>query len=128
MLEPKKQNKTHTVDELMAALEHPLKVEIEAVRAIILNANHKITERVKWNSPSFHYNKYDLAAIHTRSQDCVHVIFVFHHGDMLVSEGLLEGDYKDRRMAKFYSMEDIINKKSALEKVVNDWVELIDEK
>ncbi|CAN5207966.1 hypothetical protein BH09BAC1_BH09BAC1_03780 [soil metagenome] len=126
MLEPKKQNKTPTVDELMAALEHPLKVEIEAVRAIILNANHKIAERVKWNSPSFHYNKLDLAAIHTRSHDCVHIIFVFYNGDMIESKGLLEGDYKDRRMAKFYSMEDIIDKKTALEKVVNEWVELIE--
>lgn len=127
-MQPKKQNKTPTVDELMAALQHPLKVEIEAVRAVILNANHKIQERVKWNSPSFHLDNKDLAAIHTRAQDCVHVVFVFHHGHMLESEGLLEGDYKDRRMAKFYSMEDIINKKTALAKFVNDWVELMEEK
>ena len=58
----------------MARLEHPLKAEIHAVRAIILKANRKIAERVKWNTPS-----------------------------------------------------DVKSKRSALEKVVNEWVQLIDE-
>jgi hypothetical protein len=40
------------------------------------------------------------------------------------SDGLLEGDYKDRRMAYFKDMADVKAKKKALEKVVNEWVKL----
>lgn len=115
-----------TVDEYMTKLKHHLKAEVEALRSIILNANSKIAERVKWNSPSFYYKK-DLAAFNLRAVGFVHIVFVFYNGDMIhESGGLLEGDYKDRRMAKFYSMEDIISKKTLLEKVVNDWLALID--
>ena len=35
-----------SVDTFMAALDHPLRAEIEAVRAIILEANHGITEHI----------------------------------------------------------------------------------
>lgn len=117
-------NGTEKVNELMAQLQHPLKAEIEAVRAIILKANNKIAERVKWNAPSFYFNK-DMAAFHTRATQHVHLVFVFHDGAMIrESDGLLEGDYKDRRMAYFKDMADVKAKKKALEKVVNEWVKL----
>ncbi|MCD6062105.1 MAG: hypothetical protein K0R82_16 [Flavipsychrobacter sp.] len=112
------------VSEYMSQLEHPFKTEIEALRTIITNASSKLQERVKWNAPSYHYNGYDMAAFHPREQKFVHIVFVFHNGTMVESDGLLEGDYKDRRMAKFYSMEDIKAKKAALEKAVNEWVRL----
>jgi hypothetical protein len=38
----------------------------------------------------------------------------------------LEGDWKDRREARFYDMEDVKSKRAALEKVVNDWIKLMD--
>lgn len=42
--------------------------------------------------------------------------------------GLLEGDYKDRRMAYFSDMKDAKAKEAALTKVVNDWVAFRDKK
>ena len=117
-------NDTEKVNALLKDLEHPLKPEIEAVRAIIMKANKKIAERVKWNAPSFFYKK-DMAAFHTRATKHVHLVFVFHDGAMIHdSDGLLEGDYKDRRMAFFKDMADVKAKKKALEKVVNEWVKL----
>ena len=47
--------KRETVDEYMAALDHPFKAEVEALRAIIKGVNPNITEQVKWNSPSYRY-------------------------------------------------------------------------
>lgn len=115
---------TEKVNDLMAKLEHPLKAEIQAVRDIILKANKKLAERVKWNAPSFYYKK-DMAAFHTRATKYVHLVFVFHNGAMIHdSDGLLEGDYKDRRMAYFKDMADVKAKKKALERVVNEWVKL----
>ena len=119
-------NNTGTVNEYMAKLEHPLKEEIEAVRRIIRNANSKIAERIKWNAPSFYYNL-DMAAFNPRSKAFVQLIFVFYDGNMIrESSGLLEGDWKDRRQAKFYDMKDIQSKESALKKVVNDWIALME--
>ena len=119
--------KTETVQEYLARFNHPMKAEIETLRSIILNASDKIAERVKWNAPSFYYKNYDMAAFHVRPEDYVHIVFVFHNGTMIhESDGLLEGDYKDRRMAKFYSMDDIKAKQPALEKIVKKWVKLVD--
>ena len=114
------------VDLLMSKLDHPLKAEVEAVRAIILNANSKIAERVKWNSPSF-FHVIDMAAFNLRRKDYVHLIVVFPKGAPIAdSSGLLEGNHTDRREAKFYTMKDIEQKKPVLEKVVNDWMKLVD--
>lgn len=119
-------NGTNEVNQLMGKLEHPLKAEIEAVRAIILNANRKIAERVKWNSPSF-FHVIDMAAFNLRRKDYVHLIVVFPKGAPIAdSSGLLEGNHTDRREAKFYDMKDIEQKRPVLEKVVNDWMKLVD--
>lgn len=115
---------TEKVNEYMAALDHPFKAEVEELRSIILGASKKLQERIKWNSPSFYYKK-DLAAFHLRQTEYIHIVFVFPYG-IIESPGLLEGDYKDRRMAKFYSMKDIKSKKAALEKFVKEWVKLVD--
>ena len=123
----KKENNTDTVNAFMMALEHPLKAEIEEVRRIILAANDKIAERVKWTAPSFYY-KEDLGAFHVRQEEFVHLMLVFPRGLITHESGLLKGNYTDRRMAYFYNMEDIESKKTALENIVNEWVKLIDAK
>jgi hypothetical protein len=121
----KQENNTEEVNEYMSKLEHPFKAEIEAVRDIILNANPKVAERIKWNAPSFFY-KDDIAAFHPREQKHVHLVMVFPKGLVNDTSGLLQGDYKDRRMAYFYDMADVEAKKPVLEKVINDWVALMD--
>ena len=37
----------------MNQLNHPMKAEIEMVRRIIAGADSRLTERIKWNAPSF---------------------------------------------------------------------------
>jgi hypothetical protein len=114
------------VDAYMRDLDHPFKAEIEAVRAIILGASPKVSERIKWNAPSFFY-KDDFAAFHPRASEFAHLILLFPGGaGVPVKSSLLEGKAKDRREAKFHSLEDIETKKLALEKLVKDWVALRD--
>ena len=116
---------TAEVNSFMEQMDHPLKAEIDAVRKIILYANEKVAERVKWNSPSFYYIK-DIAAMPHHKKEFVQVVFVYPSGLPEKEHGILEGNYKDRRIAVFHSMEEIDRKKDALEQVVNDWVELMD--
>ncbi len=52
MAKSKKTDET-LVAEYMQNLEHPLKAEIEALRQIIKAANPAISERIKWNAPSY---------------------------------------------------------------------------
>jgi|GEM_PF-266567 len=114
------------VDAYMRDLDHPFKAEIEAVRAIVLGASPKISERIKWNAPSFFY-KEDLGAFHPRATEYAHLVLLFPDGaGVPAKSSLLEGKAKDRREAKFHSLEDIETKKRALEKLVQDWVALRD--
>ena len=114
------------VDAYMKVLDHPFKAEIEAVRQIILSANPKMQERIKWNAPSFYFDK-DFAAFNPRTRDFAQLVMVFHDGAMIQDRmGLLEGDYKDRRLASFHSMEDVLAKKEALEKAVNLWIGFVE--
>ena len=47
-------NDTPGVRALIAAMTHPMKPMLEAVRRTVLAADPAITEGVKWNSPSFY--------------------------------------------------------------------------
>lgn len=120
--------KTETVAEYMARLEHPMKAEMDVVREIIQNATDQLAERIKWNAPSFYLKanpKLDLLAFHPRATDCIHLVLVFHNGAMIEDrQGLLEGDYKDRRMVRLHSMADIEARRPVLENVVRQWVAL----
>lgn len=114
------------VDAYMRDVDHPFKAEMEAVRQVILAASDKLSERIKWNAPSFFY-KEDLGAFNPRATEYAHLILLFPDGaGMDDSSGLLEGKHKDRREAKFHSIEDVKAKKPALEKLVKRWVALRD--
>jgi hypothetical protein len=117
--------KVNQVNDYMEKLTHPFKTEIERLRNIILNANPKLEERVKWNAPSFYYIK-DFAAFNLRAKGYVQIIFIFYDGNMIEDSSLLEGKWKDRREARFYSIDDIEAKKPALEQFINNWIKLIE--
>jgi hypothetical protein len=112
------------VDAYMRDVDHPFKAEMQAVREIILGASPKISERIKWNAPSFFCGE-DLGAFNPRATEYAHLILLFPGGQgMDDSSGLLEGNHKDRREAKFHSLDDVKAKKRALEKLVKGWVAL----
>ena len=113
-----------TVDEFLARLEHPLKAEIEAVRAIILNSSSELKERIKWNAPSFYYLE-DLLTFHLRPQD--HFLLVFHHPEIVkIRSDLLEGDYKDRRLISFTSMTEVEARKDELQAILKQLISRIE--
>jgi hypothetical protein len=119
-------NDRSAVEAYFREIDHPFKAEMEAVRAIILGVSDKISERIKWNAPSFFY-KEDLGAFNPRATEYAHLILLFPGGaGMDDKSGLLEGNHKDRREAKFHSLDDVKAKKRALEKLVKNWILLRD--
>ncbi|MEO8512532.1 MAG: DUF1801 domain-containing protein [Ignavibacteria bacterium] len=104
------------VTDYMTKLKHPLKDEIEAVRKIIKGSDKKISERIKWNAPSYYYRE-DMVTFNHRNHKAVHL--VFHHLAIVkIKSPLLLGDYKDRRMAYFKDMKEIKSNKKELERIM----------
>jgi uncharacterized protein YdhG (YjbR/CyaY superfamily) len=116
-------NKTEEVDAFMAELDHPLRKEVQAVRAIIKSVNKDITEEIKWKAPSFSYHDEYLVTFNLRMTDRIHLVF---HNPMIakVKSKLLEGDYTDRRMAYFKDMKDVKSRQAELIKALKDLIKL----
>ncbi len=113
------------VDRLLDQKDHPLDAEIRRVREIILSADERIEESVKWSSPTFMY-KGNIASFSMNAKKLVSLMF--HKGAMIDNpNGLLEGEGKEARVARFYSLEDIEGKKEALEYLIEAWITLRDE-
>ncbi len=107
----------------MQRLEHPLKAEIAALQQIIKAANPGISERIKWNAPSYHTTE-DFLTFNHRMLDKVHLIF--HHVKIAeINSPILEGEYKDRRMVYFENMDAVLAKQAELESVINQLIGLI---
>lgn len=114
------------VSQYMEALDHPLKKEVEALRKIIKGANPKLSERIKWNAPSYYYIEDILTFGPARSGK---VLLVFHHPFVVkVKSEILEGDYKDRRLVYLDSMKAIKANKTELERILNEIISAIDKK
>src|SRR3990170_4577157 len=68
------------VDAWFRALHHPLKAEMLGVRKIILGTDPRVTETIKWKSPTFEFEG-NLASIDPRTKR--HVNLLFHQGASL---------------------------------------------
>jgi hypothetical protein len=107
---------TEKVNEYLKQLSHPLLDEIVVLRNILKSSNDKINERIKWNAPSYFY-KYDLFTFNFHHQKQIRLIF--HHPFIVnIKSPILEGDYKDRRIAFFSNMESVVSNKVELERII----------
>ena len=129
-MKEKKLDDPTSVAHYLATLEHPLKLEIEQLRALILETNEDLTENIKWNAPNFCLNGEDRITmrIHPPKQ----LQLIFHRGakvqeqpkDRLISDnsGLLTWKTNDRAVATFANSTDILAKSSALSAAINAWL------
>lgn len=124
------------VSEHIKKLEPAIGQVVETLRQIILSSDPEIGERIKWNNPSFYYTgempefdpkeyKRDLIVMNLHKG---RIMLVFPSGAKVNDQsGLLEGDYKDgRRVTVFKDLEDVLAKQGALQKIIQDWLKLVD--
>ncbi|TMV46843.1 DUF1801 domain-containing protein [Paenibacillus mesophilus] len=127
-----KQTGHQQVVEYLSNLQHPLKQEIEEVRKIILSADPRFTEHIKWNAPSFCIQEEDRVTFNLQGKGFFRL--VFHCGakskdnkgkERLFEDptGLLEWAAVDRAIVKFTDMHDVKAKKEKLEEVIAKWIE-----
>lgn len=120
---------TTDVDSFMAQLDHPRKAEIEAIRAIILGADPRIQESIKWNAPSFSIGEH-FATLKLRPSTTVQV--VFHTGAkvkrnstaMTIDDplGLLKWAAPDRCVVRFTGEGEIEARRGTLVSIVKQWI------
>jgi hypothetical protein len=112
-------NENPEVSAWLAELEHPLKDVILAVRAVFLEADGRITETIKWKSPTFMYEG-NLASIDPKAKK--HVAVLFHRGAEIPGEHpLLQGEGKLARYARFGDMASVEEGRAELAAVVRAW-------
>ncbi|MDI1429551.1 DUF1801 domain-containing protein [Polyangium sorediatum] len=118
------------VEAFLVSLAHPFEKEIRELRTMILGADPRIGEGIKWNAPSFRTTEF-FATFHLRAKDGVQIIL--HLGakkratspDLAIAdpEALLEWLGKDRASVKFRDAKDIQAKRAAFVDVVRQWIE-----
>lgn len=113
------------VEDWMAAYDNPMKGVVQAVREVILTADERMEETIKWQAPTFVY-KGNLASFFPKAKK--HASLMFHKGKTIQGDfPNLEGDGKEARTMKFDSLEDLEKKKSELAAVVVAWCDMQDQ-
>lgn len=112
------------VDAWFRELDHPLKAEMQRVREIVLGADDRITEAIKWKTPTFMYEG-NIASFNPRAK--AHVSVLFHTGAMIPgSHPLLEGGGDTARYARFEDFGDVEAKREQVEAAVHAWCAMKD--
>jgi hypothetical protein len=118
------------VDAFMAALEHPRKADIEALRRLLLAADPGIAEGITWNAPSFRTTDY-FATVHLRARDGVQLILhlgakarTLPEGGLRIDDpaGQLQWLGKDRATVHFRDLADIESRRAAFTGLVRQWL------
>jgi uncharacterized protein YdhG (YjbR/CyaY superfamily) len=109
------------VEQWLAGYDRPLKPLMLAVRDIILTADARIDECIKWQTPTFIFNG-NLASFNPRSKK--HVSLMFHVGAMIPgAHPKLEGTGDTARFMSFPDLASVTAAKRDLVRVVRAWCE-----
>jgi hypothetical protein len=117
------------VDAFMAQLEHPFKETIQDLRFLILSADPRVREQIKWNAPSFliedHFATFKLyppnaiqLVLHTGAK-------VKNHPKTFVVDdpnSLLQWVTGDRCVLIFKSAEHAREMREAVASIVKQWI------
>ena len=128
MVERKRKPAT-TVESFLAALEHPLKREIVALRKLLMGMDPAISEEIKWNAPSFRTSEH-FATMHLRARDSLQLILhlgartkgSIPEGAIPDPDGLLKWLGPDRASVSFRGREDLAAKSEALTAIIRQWI------
>ncbi len=129
-------NSPEEVTALIGKMKPDLALLVQKVREIILSTDKEIGEQVKWNSPSFFYSgdmqpfdpkeyKRDIVVVNTSKG---YPLLVFPTGAKITQAvTILEDKRKDGRcFIPLKSIEDVEAKANELQKVLNEWLSLVE--
>lgn len=124
-------NFSKEVSNFLDEMNHPLRSEIDALRLVILDADNNLIENIKWNGPNYSFDHHDRITMRVHPPKQIQLIF--HRGAKVQAQpphklihdpsGILNWKENDRAVATFKNIGDITNFKSALSKIVADWIQ-----
>jgi hypothetical protein len=112
-------SRNEDVDAWLERYDNPLKPLVERTRDIILGADDRIGEVIKWSTPTFVY-KGNLASFQPRAKQFVSILF--HEGASIPGEhSLLEGGGDHARYARIADEGELEARRPELEAIVRAW-------
>jgi hypothetical protein len=112
-------NRDPEVDAWLERYDNPMKPVVIAVRDVILAADDRITESIKWQAPTFSY-KGNLASFFPKSRS--HASLMFHKGATIRGDfPNLEGEGREARTMKFADLAQVEARTAELQKITVAW-------
>ena len=107
------------VDAWFERYDNPMKPVVQRMREIVLDADPRMDETIKWQAPTFTY-KGNLASFYPKSKQ--HASLMFHVGAQIPgSFPHLEGTGDTSRVLKVGSLDDAETLRGELESIVRAW-------
>jgi hypothetical protein len=109
---------TNEVDDWFAERQHPLTDAIQLARKLILEADPRVTESIKWKTPTFSYNG-NIVSFNPSKK---FVSLMFHRGAEI--EGKfphLEGDGRLVRVMRFADVSEVEATGDELQAAIRAW-------
>ncbi len=124
--------KYKTVEEFLNDQPKGKKIQIESLRRIILAANSRLVESIKWNAPNYAFAGEDRITFNVANKEG-RVKLVFHMGALrkedkkgapIIEDAaqILEWVSDIRGYATFKSIKDIEERESALKSFIKRWL------
>jgi hypothetical protein len=118
------------VTSFIEKIDHPMQDGIRLLRRIILEADGKLTEHIKWNAPSFCCNGDDRITM--RLFPAPNLQIIFHRGAKVKSQSksrlvadcpaFIKWAANDRAIATFSNMKEIGEGKVLLVDFIKHWL------
>jgi hypothetical protein len=111
-------NRNPDVDRWFDQAGHPLDATMRRAREIILGADERVTESIKWKTPTFAYRG-NIASFNPSK----HLLSImFHRGAEIPGEHpRLEGDGRLVRTMRFADLDQLEAGRADLEAVIRSW-------
>ena len=107
------------VDAWLKRYDNPMKDVVQRIRAIVLDADPRIDECIKWQAPTFAYRG-NLASFYPKSKQ--HASLTFHLGAQIPgTHRRLEGSGSTSRVMKIGSVAEANAAKQDIERIVRAW-------
>lgn len=108
----------NAVDEWFESKDHPLEEAMQLVRRIVLDADSRVVESIKWKTPTFSYEG-NIVSFNPAKN---FVSLLFHRGaEIPGSHPLLEGEGRLARTMRFADLDDVEAKRNDLTEAIRAW-------
>lgn len=112
---------SNDVDDWFALKDHPQEQAMQRVRQIILAADPRVTETIKWQTPTFMFDG-NIASFNPAKN---FVSLLFHRGaEIPGTHPRLVGDGKLARTMRFADIDEVNTAAEELHGVIRSWIEM----